>query len=258
MQSILAAEEDRVIPDSKQVKHFADFSLFYEWLSYLNIDNSFMHGSEWQSLMNVARDTQQQVIQKTIEGVEKGDTELIQKLRAIEQYLGESDEVEKADVILVLGSKDLGRVDKAVTLFNNGYGAMFVMSGRSRMDSNDEEAEARVFAKRAIDLGVDEDKIFVEDTSVTVASNVRHSLNLLDKKSITYKSLIILTAWFAERRAWAHAMKYTEKVKIIRINSDMDPSWRLAPGNWYKNELGIGVVFGEFLKMKMAESINTI
>ena len=172
--------------------------------------------------------------------------------------MGESDEVEVSDVILVLGSKDLGRVDKAVTLFNEGYGNMLLMSGRSRIDSGEDEIEAKIFADRAIELGVDKSKILTEDTSVTVASNIRHSLNLLDKRNILYQSIIILTAWFSQRRAWGHAMKYTENVKIVRVNSDMDSSWRLAPDNWYKNELGIGVVFGEFLKMKMAESINTI
>ncbi len=259
MQSILDAEEDRKIPPLHFDKHYVHYDAFVDWLTYLDIDVSFFSANdEWSLLMDKARQTQQFVIDKTLKGIRNNDAVLLQKLYAIENYLGESDNVERADVILVLGSKDLGRADKAVRLLKQGYGKLLVMSGRSRMDSDESESEAKVFAKRALELGVEEDRILIEDTSVTVASNIRHSLNLLDRKDISYSSIIILTAWFAQRRACGHLMKYTDDVQIIRVNSDMDPTWRLAPGNWYKNELGLGVIFGEFLKMKMAESINTI
>lgn len=180
-------------------------------------------------------------------------------LRKVSTYLGETDQIKKADVIIVFGSQDLGRIEKAVMIKKKGLVDKIVVSGSGRYDSDDRESvpESLVFKKRAIELGVSEKDILVEDTSLTIGSNVRHSLNRLNDAGIECKSIMTMVAWFAQRRAWCHLMKYTEGVDIIRVNSDIPEGKPLSMKNWYRNELGMNVVYGEFLKMRMAVILNT-
>jgi len=256
MDKIIEEEESRVIPQSKKDASYPDYRTFHKWLDELDIDSCFINESNWKTMMTKGKKLQKTVVEKTLNKFDKS-VKLRNVLEEVTRYLGEEDKLKRADAVIVFGSQDVGRIEKAVKLKKEGLVEKIVVSGKGRFDSGRGESESFVFKKRALDLGVPEQDIVVDDTSLTIGSNVRHSLNRLDDVEIKYRSIMTMVVWFAQRRAWCHLMKYTEGINIIRVNSDIPKDRPLSTKNWYRNEQGINIVYGEFLKMRMAVILDT-
>ncbi|MCA9368730.1 MAG: YdcF family protein [Pseudomonadales bacterium] len=240
--------------------HFPRFDLFISWMKAININIDFFENQKhWQDLIAQGNELREQVALKTISAIKNKDTKLISILVDIENYLSEEHSIPKdIDILFVFGSKDIGRIQKAVnTIYKKNNVNKILITGGSRYDSQEKsESEAKVFREEAIKLGVPKEKIIIESESITIADNVRSGLNLLDTLNIEYKNIATMVSWFAQRRAWVHLKKYTNEVDIICVNSD-PKSKELSPGEWYKYETGVNVIFSEFLKMKMAVMIDT-
>ncbi|HED38668.1 MAG TPA: YdcF family protein, partial [Ignavibacteria bacterium] len=122
--------------------------------------------------------------------------------------------------------------------------------------NNQSATEAEIYAQIAVDAGVPKNSIIIENKSITIPDNVRSSLNLLDKKGISYGSIILVNSPYTQRRGWVHFKKYIpDTIKLIRVNSETGEQYK--KDFWYKNPTGIDVVIGEFLKAKIAVSLNT-
>lgn len=255
----LKIEAKRKVSPSKQNSHYPKFDLFIAWMKEIGINTDFFeNANDWQNLINSGNQLRELVSQKTTFEVQNRNTKLIEILESIEDYLSEETLIpENIDILFIFGSKDLGRVHKAVTKIYSKHKIKTVLiTGGSRYDSRDKsEPEAIIFEREAIKLGIPKEKIVIESKSITIADNVRSGLNMLDSLQIEYNNIVTMVSWFAQRRAWAHLKKYTD-AEIICVNSD-PKSQELTPGEWYKHEVGINVVFSEFLKMKMAVMINT-
>lgn len=240
-------------------KNFPEFDLFLSWMREIKINTDFFENSDsWQNLINLGNQLRDLVSQKTVFEVQNGNKTLIKILESIEEYLSEETLIpENIDVLFIFGSKDLGRVHKAVAeIYKKHTVKTVLITGGSRYDSLDEsEPEAIMFKREAIKLGIPREKIIIESKSITIADNVRSGLNLLDTLNVEYKNIVTMVSWFAQKRTWSHLKKYTN-ADIICVNSD--PKLKeLTPGEWYKYEFGNNVIFSEFLKMKMAVMINT-
>ena len=76
--------------------------------------------------------------------------------------------LEKADCIFVLGSHDLRVAEYSAQLFLKGYAPWIIFSGGiahhgDLLETSWNKTEAEIFAKRAIQQGVPEDKIIIEN-----------------------------------------------------------------------------------------------
>lgn len=260
LDEALRIEAKREIPEGKQNSHFPKFNLFLSWLKAIEVDTDFFENPEkWNNLIDSGNEIRKTVAQFTIEQVDKNNQDLIAVLKSIEEYLGAEHLIpENIDLLFIFGSKDLGRVRKASEIFHSHNVKKVLITGGSRYDSEQSGLpEAQVFKEEALRLGIPENKIIIEPNSITIADNVRSGLNLLDELSVDYKNIVTMVSWFAQRRAWSHLSKYTSSsVDIICVNSD-PKSIELSPGSWFKHEIGINVVFSEFIKMKMAVMIDT-
>ena len=259
LKKIIKTEQKRPVSKEKENLHFVDFKLLKLWLEAINIPTDFLKQKNWQVMLDLGRKLQSQVVRKTLALVLKKDPEVISLLNKISRYLGEQDIKEKVDLIFVFGSKDLGRIRKAVSLWRKGLAEKILIAGRARFDERErQQPEALVFKKEALKLGVPEEIIITEPDSITIADNVRSGLNLLDKKGIKYRKIMTIVYWYAQKRAWSHLIKYVpEGTRIVRVNSDIQNKL-LTQENWYKNEIGLNVVFSEYLKLKMGVMLNTI
>lgn len=255
----LKREAKRNVPISKQDIHYPTFDLFLSWLRNIHINTEFFeYPHNWQEMINMGSQLREAVVSQTLEQVTMNDEQLLGILQEIEKYLGKEQIMPKhIDVMFVFGSQDLGRIRKAVSIGQTHFIQTMLIAGGARYDTKDTaRLEAELFRDEALKLGFPKDKIVFESNSITVADNVRSGLNLLDSLHINYSNIVTMISWFAQRRAWVHLMKYTEDVDVICINSN-PTSPELTPGSWYRHEIGINTIFGEYLKMKMAVMLNT-
>ena len=109
--------------------------------------------------------------------------EQIQLFNEVYDYLSEQDEPETSDFIFVFGSKTMVRPQKALELYEKEMAKVIILSGGSPIYGNDNDlTEAESFQRFLLSNNVPRESIILEDKSITVADNVRRTLNLLDKK----------------------------------------------------------------------------
>src|SRR5579872_1121536 len=125
-------------------------------------------------------------------------------------------EIETADVILGLGSYDISVAEYASRLFLRGFGRWLVFTGgivprSDLLQTPWSDAEADVFAARARELGVSEERLVIEARALNTSENFQLSLQMLLERGIECSTLVVVTKPNMERRARA-----TAAVKVPR------------------------------------------
>lgn len=114
---------------------------------------------------------------------ENGAIELIQILW---DYMRMNQRLEKSDCIIVLGTIDVSVVDVAVDLYFKGYANKIIFSGGVGKITSKfwKETEAEKFAKRAMELGVPKNNIYIENESTNTGDNFRFTKRLIEKEKL--------------------------------------------------------------------------
>lgn len=113
--------------------------------------------------------------------------------------------IEKADVILCLGSNDIRVAQKAAELFLEGFAPYVLFSGKSGVLTKNQfkKSEAEVFADEAKRLGVPDSVILIEDQSTNTGENIRFSKQVLEECELTISNVIVVQKPYMVRRAFA-------------------------------------------------------
>lgn len=132
--------------------------------------------------------------------------------------------LERADLILVLGSYDIRVAEHAAKLFLERWAPLILFSGTGYGHKDDllslswrkwGRAEAEVFADRALEMGVPREKILIENRSKNVGENVEFSRALLAEKGINPSKIILVQKPYMERRAYATFKKKWPEPEVI-------------------------------------------
>ena len=114
-----------------------------------------------------------------------------------------------SDVIVVFGGGILDgelptnakyRVEKAVELYNEGIVPKILMTGYKSMDDNETptETEAHLMKDYAIELGVNEDDIFLEEEAQDTTANIIYSKLIMDEQG--WKDISLVSSDFHMKR----------------------------------------------------------
>lgn len=180
----------------------------------------------------------------------------VKSLDDVYQYLteGDNDAIIKGskiyDIGLVFGSQSQERIKQAVYLYDTNKISKIVVSGKSAFYRTHKISEAETFAHYALSQGVPDEKIIVENKSITIRDNVKRSLDLLEEKNIEYESIVLITAPFAMRRSHIALNSYLKKEhhkQILRSPSKVSESF--SSNNWYKSERTLRIVLNEYFKI---------
>ena len=151
----------------------------------------------------------------------------------------------------------MGRIEKAVELWKAGWAPKIWISGGHPIYL-EREPEALTFKRYAIENGVPEESILIEPESITIADNIRRSLNKMDETKINFHRIILIISWYAQKRAWVTMEKYLPVgKKAININALMEPDNQVSKTNWYESDYGINIIFNEYFKMRIHDSLVT-
>ena len=135
--------------------------------------------------------------------------------------------LEKADCIFVLGSHDLRVAEYSAQLFLKGYAPWIIFSGGiahhgDLLETSWNKTEAEIFAKRAIQQGVPEDKIIIENKAKNCGENVLFTERMLKEKNLNVNSVIAVQKPYMERRTLATIKVYWPDKKIIVTSPPID------------------------------------
>lgn len=217
-----------------------------------------MHGSysmeEWINLGH--QEKADALIETLVEKISAAKEEFRPWFDEVYAYLSEDDGLMKADAIFVFGAKTPLRAEKAVELYEKGWSKKIIFSGHGPYTGREDVAEAEKYLDIALKSGVPASDVLVEKRSITIPDNVRSSLNYFDEIGFKPANLILVNSPYVQRRGWCHFRKYLpDSVGLIRRNCGT--SEKFSRDGWFTNPEGIKVVLNEFIKMKIAVTLNT-
>jgi len=168
----------------------------------------------------------------------------------IEYYLTPKDELSKADVIIAISGGDTrARAQTAIELYDQGYAPKILFSGAALDPSS--PSNAQTMKKQAVEAGVAEKAILLEESSQNTAQNAERSESVLD--SSNYTSVILVTSPYHQRRAYLEfADKLGADVEIINFSSP-DQHW---PDRWYATPRGWWLGLSESVKTAITAAKN--
>ena len=139
--------------------------------------------------------------------------EFMQPLQVIWDYLCLHQPPQKADVIVGFGNFNTDIAARAAQLYLQGYAPKILFTGG--LGRNTEgllpEPEAVRFARVAMECGVPEEDILLEDKSTNTKENIDFTRELLEKNGIPHSHILGVHQPFMERRIKAAMGVYWPK-----------------------------------------------
>ena len=159
--------------------------------------------------------------------------------------------LEKSDCILALGSHDLRVAERAAELYLEGWAPLVVMSGGLGNLTKETwtEPEADQFAAIAVQKGVPEQCILIENKSTNTGENILFTQKLLAQKNIHPSSFIVVQKPYMERRSYATFKMHWPEKKLL-ITSPQIP-FDKYPTSDISIEKVINIMTGDLQRIKI-------
>jgi len=122
-----------------------------------------------------------------------------------------------ADAILVLCSHDRVVARRGAELYLQGWAPLLIFAGGHGTITRQlwHEPEADQFAAIAIEMGVPEDRILVENRSTNTGENVLFTKRLLAEKGLDPRTFIVVQKPYMERRSYATFRKLWPEKELL-------------------------------------------
>lgn len=163
------------------------------------------------------------------------------------------DKITSPDLILVLASSSIKRIEKAVELAKK-YHLKILISGANYL-KKDRMYEYEKYYIYAITHGINKDDLIIESISHNTKENIINSLKLIKGK---YHNIIIISSSQHLLRVKLTLEKELTKNNITNLNFYLVPSYAtLVPKDiWYKEEKAKGIIKGELKRLIKYKLIN--
>lgn len=138
--------------------------------------------------------------------------------KIIWDYMLMHQELKPADAILVFGSHDTRPAERGAELFLEGWAPLLVFSGGfGRVTSAEDwtKPEAEIFAEIAVQIGVPQEKILIENSSSNSELNVRYTRKLLEEKKLPANRFVVVSKPYMERRTYATFKNFWPEPEVI-------------------------------------------
>ncbi|MFN7138369.1 MAG: YdcF family protein [Limisphaerales bacterium] len=159
--------------------------------------------------------------------------------------------LQKSDCIMVLGSNDTRVAERGAELFLQGWAPLLIFSGNvgALTEGLYGRPEAEHFAELAINMGVPEECILVENRSTNTGENIQFTRELLNRLRFDPASFIVVQKPYMERRAYATFKQFWPEKRFI-VTSPQIPFEAYPLPHMPKAKL-ISIVTGDLQRIKL-------
>lgn len=178
------------------------------------------------------------------------DAEILHHAKKLWDYHHMNHSIAKADCILVLGSHDTRVAERGAELYLQGWAPLLIFSGGLGNFTKDlwVEKEADLFAKIALQMGVPQDAILVENRSTNTGENILFTQHLLKEKNLHPQSFIVVQKPYMERRSFATFKKHWPD-KLLTVTSPQI-SFENYPNEEIPMQRVINIMAGDLQRIK--------
>ncbi|MHA1683416.1 MAG: YdcF family protein [Promethearchaeota archaeon] len=165
-------------------------------------------------------------------------------------------DVVHSDCILMLGSHDTRVAKRGAELFLDGFAPLLICSGGLGNFTKGlwDETEAEKFAKIAIDIGVPEENILIENTSTNSGENIIFTRKLLKNEGKDPESFILVQKPYMERRAFATFKKVWPGKQVIVTSPQI--SLKNYPTSEISMNEVINIIVGDLHRLMVYPKLN--
>ncbi len=179
----------------------------------------------------------------------------LQPLQVLWDYLGMHQAPEEADCIVGFGNFNTNIARRAAQLYLQGYAPRILFTGGLGRNTKRlmQEPEAVIFARTAMECGVPEEAILLEDRSTNTAENILFTRAMMEEQGIPHGRILGVHQPFMERRICA-AMGVYWPEQSFRVTSPQVSVERyledaLAQG--MTENAAVSVIVGDFQRMDL-------
>lgn len=162
-----------------------------------------------------------------------------------------NNKLEKVDCILALGSHDLRVPARAAQLYLDDFAPLLIMSGGLGNFTQGvwKEKEADKFAAVAIEKGVPQESILIENNSTNTGENIMFTQKLLKEKALDPQSFIVVQKPYMERRSFATFKKHWPGKKLLVTSPQI--SFEEYANEEIPMERVINIMVGDLQRIKL-------
>lgn len=159
--------------------------------------------------------------------------------------------LQKADSILVLGSHDLRVAERGAELYLQGWAPILIFSGGLGRLTQDlwKDAEADRFASIALEMGVPESAVYIENKSTNTGENIQFTQQLLKASGLAPETFIVVQKPYMERRSYATFKKHWPDKQLFVTSPQL--SLRDYPNAEITQEDVIHIMVGDLQRIKV-------
>lgn len=165
----------------------------------------------------------------------------------------------KSDAILVLGTHDISLAKRGSKLLLDGFADYIIFSGGivhppEVFGTKEPITEADAFAEVAKNMGVDENKIIIENQASNTGENFSCTKTILEKIGIKLNSFILVQKPYMERRTYATARVQWPNKEFIVTSPDISLDDYLNSD--IPTERFINTMVGDLQRIKLYPSLG--
>jgi len=181
--------------------------------------------------------------------------DFLEPLQIIWDYLGMHQEPAKADLIVGFGNFNTDIARRAAELYHQGYAPKILFSGGLGRNTKKllPEPEAVRFAKVAMECGVPEADIILEDKSENTKDNIVFTRELLQSRGIPHSHILGVHQPFMERRIVAAMGVYWPEQSFSVTSPQVTIPYYLerARQQGMTENASISVIVGDFQRIEL-------
>ena len=181
--------------------------------------------------------------------------EVLQPLQVLWDYLCLHQAPEKADCIVGFGNFNTDIASRAAELYHQGYAPKILFTGGLGRNTQGllPEPEAVRFARVAMECGVPQADILLEDASTNTAENILFTRRMLWEAGLPHGRILGVHQPFMERRILAAMGVYWPEATFFVTSPQVTISEYLARARQQgiSEEASISVIVGDFQRMEL-------
>lgn len=188
--------------------------------------------------------------------------EQIKALTDMWEHLAEDDghDPEPSDCIFVFGGPETTKARKAAELYKAGKAPRIIFTGDTQraLVNEPHTSESVRDAEIAMHMGVPQEAILIEKTSINTPGNVENARTILSTITPFPTTFILVNLpWYLRRATNTfHTYWKTAPVAASRIHRINAGSEQFNVDNYFRNRRGLEYVVFEYLKMKQAREMQ--
>ncbi len=174
--------------------------------------------------------------------------------KIIWDYMLMYQKIQKADVIVAIGSNDIRVVNKVFELYNEGFApSIFCTGGVAHTDDVNKtgwgKSEAEIYKDNLVEMGVPDKHIMIETEAKNTGDNATLLRKYIQENNLDWKKFILVSKPFMERRVYATFKKQYPEADI-QVTSQNILYSDFMNNSEVDRDVFINVMVGDLLRIK--------